>query len=137
MSVNKLTLVGRVGKDVEARTFDNNMKAVNFTLATNETYKDKNGEKQEIVEWHNISIIGNLAEIAEKYVKKGDLLYLEGKSKTRSWETKEGERKYMTECVLTSFDGNMRMLGRKNESKPSQENNNQPLAPEPDDNLPF
>ena len=115
--VNKIQLVGNVGKDPETHTFDSGKKVVSFSLATSETFKDKQGEKQTATEWHNIKIFGKLAEIVEKYVKKGQLLYLDGTVKYKDYE-KDGKKVYFTE--IHCF--NMKMLG-KNESKPNQENN--------------
>ena len=122
----KVILIGNTGKEVETRSFDNG-KVANFTLATSETYKDKNGEKQTTTEWHNISCWRGLADVAEKYVKKGDLLYIEGKLKTRSWEDKDGNKRYMTEVVADQ----MKMLGGK--GKPEQREAEQ----EESDDLPF
>lgn len=112
MSVNKLILVGNVGKDPEVRHLDNGAVVAKFSLATSETYKDKNGEKQTQTEWHNIVIWRQLAEVVEKYVKKGQQLYLEGKSTTRSYEDKDGNKRYITEMVAYS----MQMLGKKGET---------------------
>ena len=110
--VNKALILGRVGKDPEVRHLENGASVANFSLATTEKYKDKSGEKKEITTWHNIVLWRGLADIAAKYVKKGDLLYIEGKITTRSWE-KDGVTRYTTEIV-----GNeMKMLsGNKNGS---------------------
>jgi single-strand DNA-binding protein len=112
--VNKVILVGTVGKDPEAFDLNNGNTLVKFSMATSEQWKDKNtGEKKENTEWHRISIFGKLAEIAELYVKKGSKLYIEGKLKTSSYE-QDGVKKYTTEIVADS----MQML----DGKPSQEN---------------
>jgi single-strand DNA-binding protein len=104
--VNKVILVGRLGKDPEVRNFENGGSLTNFTMATSETYKDKiTGEKKEITEWHNIVLRKGLAEVAAKYLHKGDMIYIEGKLRTRSWE-KEGVTRYTTEIV----GDNMTML---------------------------
>jgi single-strand DNA-binding protein len=102
--VNKVILIGRLGKDPEIRTFENGGMIANFTMATSETYKDRTtGEKKEITEWHNISIgRPQLAEVAQKYLHKGDMLYVEGKLRTRSWE-KEGQTRYITEVLVDNF----------------------------------
>jgi single-strand DNA-binding protein len=113
--VNKTTLIGRVGNAPEVIKLESSNAVVTFSLATSEKFKDKQGNRQEVVEWHNIVIWGKLAEIVEKYVEKGSLLYLEGKNKTRSWE-KDGIKHYKTEVVCTE----MQMLGGKSESKQSQ-----------------
>jgi single-strand DNA-binding protein len=100
--VNKVILIGRLGKDPESRTFENNQKKVSFSLATSETYKDKDGVKKEMTEWHNIICWRNLADIAEQYLRKGKLIYLEGKIKTRSWE-ENGAKRYITEIEASNF----------------------------------
>lgn len=102
--VNKVILIGRLGKDPEIRSFENGGMIANFTLATSETYKDRTtGEKKETTEWHNITIgRPQLAEIAQKYVHKGDMLYVEGKLRTRSW-VKDGQTKYITEVLVDEF----------------------------------
>ena len=100
--VNKVILVGTVGKDPEVRNTQNN-KVATFSLATNESYKDKNGEKKIVTEWHNVVIWGKLAEIVEKYVKKGNHLYLEGKLSSRSWEDQNGTKRYITEVIVHSM----------------------------------
>lgn len=106
--VNKVILVGRLGKDPEVRSLDNGTMVANFSMATSESYKDRvTGEKKEITEWHNIVLWRGLAEIAQKYLHKGDMVYIEGKLRTRSWE-KDGVTRYTTEIVAD----NMTMLGR-------------------------
>jgi single-strand DNA-binding protein len=107
--VNKVILVGRLGKDPEVRNLENGATVANFTVATSESYKDKTtGEKKEITEWHNIVLWRGLAEISQKYLHKGDMVYIEGKLRTRSWE-KEGVTRYTTEVVAD----NMTMLSTK------------------------
>jgi single-strand DNA-binding protein len=97
--VNKVILVGRLGKDPEVRNLENGATVCNFTMATSESYKDKTtNEKKEITEWHNIVLWRGLAEIAAKYLHKGDMIYVEGKLRTRSWE-KEGVTRYTTEII--------------------------------------
>jgi single-strand DNA-binding protein len=101
--VNKVILIGRLGKDPEIRNFDNGGMVANFTMATSETYKDRTtGEKKEITDWHNIVVRNQGAEIIQKYVHKGDMLYVEGKLRTRSWE-KDGKTNYITEVVVDNF----------------------------------
>jgi single-strand DNA-binding protein len=107
--VNKVILIGRLGKDPEVRNLDNGAVVANFSIATSESYKDRTtGEKKEITEWHNIVIWRGLAEIAQKYLHKGDMVYIEGKLRTRSWE-KDGVTRYTTEIVAD----NMTMLSPK------------------------
>lgn len=96
--VNKVILVGRLGKDPEVRNLENGASVANFTLATSETWKDQQGNKKEATEWHNIVLWRGLADIAAKYLHKGDLVYIEGKLRTRKWD-KEGITRYTTEVV--------------------------------------
>lgn len=114
-SVNKVILVGRLGKDPEVR-FTNGGKAVaNFSLATDESYKDNSGEKQKKTEWHNIVAWGNSVEnFVQPYLHKGDLVYIEGKLQTRSWEDKEGQKRYTTEINTQDI----KKLSRDDDSKP-------------------
>lgn len=107
--VNKVILIGNLGKDPEVRTIEGGTKVANFPIATTESYKDKNGNRQEQTEWHNIVLWRGIAEIAEKYLKKGATIYVEGKLRTRQWESKEGEKRYTTEVIADSFT----MLGKK------------------------
>ncbi len=103
--VNKVQLIGRLGKDPEIRTFEGNNKIANFTLATNERYKDKTGNMIDVTDWHNVVVrFTKQAEIAEKYLKKGMLVYIEGKLKNHSWDDKDGNKKYITEVVVDSFN---------------------------------
>jgi len=107
--VNKVILVGRLGKDPDVRNLENGATVANFTMATSETYKDKTtGERKEITEWHNIVLWRGLADVAAKYLHKGDMVYIEGKLRTRSWE-KEGVTRYTTEIV----GDNMTMLNTR------------------------
>lgn len=111
MSVNKVILIGNVGRDPEVRYLNNETPVANFSLATSETYTNRNGEKVTQTEWHNIVLWRGLASVAEKYVKKGTQLYIEGNIRTRSWDDKDGNKRYTTEIVGT----NMQMLGRRGE----------------------
>lgn len=97
--VNKVILVGNLGKDPEVRHLENGRAVANFSLATSETYKNREGERVTQTEWHNIVLWGGLAELAEKYLKKGNQIYLEGKITNRSYEDKDGVQKYITEVV--------------------------------------
>lgn len=115
--VNKAIIVGRLGKDPEIRHLENGTAVTSFSVATSEAFKDKNtGERKEITEWHNVVLWRGLAEVAEKYLKKGDMVYIEGKLRTRSWE-KEGITRYTTEIV----GDNMTMLTPKGAGGQSQE----------------
>jgi single-strand DNA-binding protein len=115
--VNKVILVGNLGKDPEVRYLEGGTAVANFPLATSETYKDKTGNKVESTEWHNIVMWRALAEIAEKYLKKGMQVYIEGKLRTRSWQDKEGNKRYTTEILAE----NMTMLGRKENNTGNQQ----------------
>lgn len=100
--INKVILIGNLGKDPETKTLDNGTELARFSLATSENYKDKNGEWQQKTEWHNITAWGNLAGRAFK-LAKGDMIYLEGKLQTRSWQDKDGNKRYSTEINCSYF----------------------------------
>ncbi|MGD0962532.1 MAG: single-stranded DNA-binding protein [Candidatus Acidiferrales bacterium] len=113
MSVNKAILVGRLGRDPETRYTSGGQAVANFTLATDETYKDRSGERQKRTEWHRIVLWGKLAEITQQYLKKGMLVYIEGRIQTRQWEDKrDGQKKSTTEIVASV----MRMLTSRADS---------------------
>lgn len=101
--INKVILVGHLGKDPEIRTFENGSKVANFTLATTEYRKDKDGNRIEMTEWHNIVMWRNLAELAEKYLRKGRQIYVEGRLRTRTWDDANGVRHYFTEVEANTF----------------------------------
>ena len=103
MSVNKVILIGRLGKDPEVRKINNNATVCNFPLATREVFKNTDGTYNETTEWHNIVMWRGVAERAERILKKGANIYIEGKLKTRSWEDKEGNKRYTTEIVVENF----------------------------------
>jgi single-strand DNA-binding protein len=111
--VNKVILVGNLGKDPEVRYTPNGKAVANLTLATSESWKDQSGQMQEKTEWHRVSMFGKLAEIAGEYLRKGSQVYIEGKLQTRKWQNKEGQDQYTTEIVLDPFNGVMQMLGGK------------------------
>ena len=155
MSVNKVILVGRLGKDPETRYMPSGEAVTNATLATSENWKDKTGEKQEKTEWHNLVFYRRLAEIAGEYLKKGSQVYIEGKLQTRKWQTKEGQDRYTTDIVVNE----MTMLGGKSsgssnfevveKSSASEQSSSAPAAKRPapaaaksnfdnfDDDIPF
>ena len=111
-SINKVTLIGNVCADPEIRSFNNGGKVANFSLATNETWKDKNsGERKEKAEFHRIAIFQEgLVGVVERYVKKGSKIYIEGKLATRKWTDRDGNEKYTTEVVLQGYGGNLTLL---------------------------
>lgn len=141
--VNKVILLGNLGKDPEVRHLESGRAVANFSLATSEVYKNKNGEKVTTTEWHNIVMWSPLAEIAEKYLKKGNQVYLDGKIQTRTYDDKDGNRKYITEIVVQ----NLNMLGSKNDgnsdtnsndySKNNSADEGVPAYNEETDDLPF
>ncbi len=112
--VNKVILVGHLGKDPEVRHLDGNVSVASFPLATSESY-NKDGKRIEQTEWHNIVMWRGLAEVAAKYLQKGKLVYIEGKLRTRSYEDREGHKKYSTEIVAENFT----LLGRKSDFEPN------------------
>lgn len=138
--VNKVILVGNLGKDPEVRSIEGGAKVASFSLATTEVYRSKEGQKVEQTEWHNIVLWRGLAELAEKWLKKGSQIYLEGRIKTRSYDDKEGNKRYITEIV----GDNMTFLGGKpsgGDSAPAMSagDYSQPAveAPAAEDDLPF
>lgn len=111
MSVNKVILVGRLGRDPETRYTSGGQAVANFSVATDESYKDRNGERQKRTEWHKIVVWGKQAEIAQQYLKKGSLVFIEGRIQSREWQDKEGQKRTSFEIVATNF----RMLGGRGE----------------------
>ncbi len=147
--VNKVILVGHLGNDPEIRHMQNGGAVANLTIATSESWQDRNtGQQQERTEWHRVVIYGKLAEIAGEYLRKGSQVYLEGQLKTRKWQNQQGQDQYTTEVVLQGFNGVMQMLGgRQNNDasmqqssyapyQSSQQNNNYNSAPQQYNNAP-
>lgn len=124
MSVNKAILVGNVGKDPEVRYLEGGTAVASFSLATSEVYRNKSGEKVTQTEWHNIVAWRHLAELAEKYISKGRQLYIDGRITTRSWDDKEGNKRYTTEIVANSIQ----LLGRKGDDN-AEGHATKPAAP--------
>jgi single-strand DNA-binding protein len=126
--VNKVILVGNLGKDPEVRYTQDGKAVASLTLATSESWKDQSGQVQEKTEWHRVSIFGKLAEIAGEYLRKGSQIYIEGKLQTRKWTNKEGQDQYSTDIHLDPFNGVMQMLGGKsdNSSQQGQQRQSQP-----------
>ncbi len=113
-SVNKVILVGNLGKDPEIRTTQNGDKVASFSIATSERWKDKSGQPQEKTEWHRIAVFNDrLVDVIQKYVHKGSKVYIEGALQTRKWTDKEGQERYTTEVVLSKFRGELTMLDSK------------------------
>lgn len=116
-SVNKVILIGNLGRDPEVRTFQNGGKVCNLRIATSETWKDRNtGERRERTEWHTVAIFSEgLVRVAEQYLRKGSKVYLEGKLQTRKWQDQSGQDRYSTEIVLQGFDATLVMLDGRSE----------------------
>lgn len=114
-SVNKVIIVGNLGRDPEVRTFSNGGKVVNLRIATSETWKDKQtGERKDRTEWHSVAIMNEgIAKIAETYLKKGSTVYIEGQLETRKWQDQSGQDRYSTEIVLRPYRGELTLLGGK------------------------
>lgn len=143
-SVNKVILLGNLGRDPETRTFQNGGKVVNLRLATSESWKDKSsGERKERTEWHAVAIFDeNLARVAEQYLRKGSSVYLEGQLETRKWQDQSGQDRYATEVVLRPFRSALTLLGGKGEGQhdaaPARESRQAPPpARDLDDDIPF
>ncbi|MEN6374958.1 MAG: single-stranded DNA-binding protein [Smithella sp.] len=133
--VNKAILIGRLGRDPEVRYTPDGAMVTNFTLATDESYKDKNGEKVQRTEWHRIVAFGKLAEICGNYLVKGKLVFVEGRIQTRSWEDKDGVKRFTTEIIAN----NMQMLDSKGQARqdgPFSDAGNAGAGSGPDD-VPF
>ena len=116
-SVNKVILVGNLGRDPEVRSFQNGGKVCNLRIATSETWKDRNtGERREKTEWHSVAIFSEgLVRVCEQYLRKGSKIYIEGKLQTRKWQDQSGQDRYSTEVVLQGFDATLVMLDGRNE----------------------
>ncbi len=144
-SVNKVIIIGNLGKDPEIRSFANGGRVASFSVATSESWKDKaSGEKKERTEWHRISVLNdNLVGIVEKYIKKGSKVYIEGQLETRKWTDKDGAEKYTTEIVLRPFKGEITMLDSKGGhtshevDQPGEVDTAAPVEAEIDDEIPF
>lgn len=149
-SVNKVILIGRLGRDPEVRTFQNGNKVVNLRIATSETWKDKStGERKEKTEWHSVAIFNEaIARVAEQYLRKGSNVYIEGQLETRKWQDQSGADRYSTEVVVKQFRGEMTLLDGKGDSRDDEEPRpqsqgfreqprQQGRGPDLDDSIPF
>ena len=133
--INKVTLIGHLGKDPEVRYSEKDRVVANLTLATNERYNDRNGNRVETTEWHNLEMWDGLAKVAEKYLKKGSLVYVEGKLKTEEWE-KDGIKRYTTRIRVTTMNMMDKASGSSNESASaptSSQESSQSIAKQNDD----
>ena len=136
--VNKVILIGNVGADPDVKYLEGGVAVARFSLATSEVYNNKNGERVTQTEWHNIVLWRNLAQIAEKYVHKGMMLYIEGRIRTRSWDDQNGVKRYTTEI----YGDNFQMLSRKQDNGAKPQDTHMPQAPDlsggdDSDDLPF
>lgn len=144
-SINKAILIGNLGTEVELRSTSGGQNVANFRIATNRVYTDRNGQRQEQTEWHNIVAWGRLAEICEQYLKKGDQVYIEGRIQTRSWEDQSGQQRWTTEIVaqqMTMLGGGQGGGGRGGGRGPEEEGYREGDAgpatvQEEDDDVPF
>ena len=138
-SVNKVTLLGTLGKDPQITSFPSGDRIAEFSIATNERWTDKaTGEKKEKVDWHKVVIRNDaLVKVAENYLKKGQQVYIEGQLQTREWTNKDGVRNYATEVVIGKFKGDLVLLGKDRDSRPSQESIKRSFADDLEDSIPF
>ncbi|GAW36978.1 single-stranded DNA-binding protein [Roseovarius sp. A-2] len=140
-SVNKVIIIGNLGQDPEIRNFDNGGKVANLSVATSETWKDRNtGERRERTEWHRVAIFNTaLVGLAEQYLKKGSKVYLEGQLETRKWQDQSGQDRYTTEVVLRPYNGEMTFLDGKGDGGQDQAANPAPApaGKDHDDEIPF
>lgn len=142
-SVNKVILIGNVGRNPEIRTSADGKKIANFSLATSETYKDKTGQKQEKTEWTNVAVFNSgLVELVERYVSKGSRIFVEGSLRTRKWTDKSGIERYTTEVVLSGYNCNLCLLDASEKGKIAKDDSdgwdNSPKASEDfNDEIPF
>ncbi len=138
--INKVILIGNLGRDPEIQKFDNGVKKASFSLATTEVFKNKDGEKTQHTEWHNIVLWRGLADIAENYLKKGSTIYLEGKIRRRDWEDKDGQKRYTTDIIgdsMTMLGGGRRETGPGEAQPAGKDEPENGAAPLPEDDLPF
>ena len=134
--VNKVILVGNLGKDPEVKYLDNGVAVANFSLATTENYKNREGERVSQTEWHNIVLWRGLAEVAEKYLKKGANVYVEGQLSTRKWKDESsGQDKYSTEIILQGYNSSLTMLDSRNSKNDSSSLVKENKSSLPNDNL--
>lgn len=142
-SVNKVIVIGNLGRDPEVRTFQNGGKVVNLRIATSETWRDKaSGERKERTEWHSVAIHSEpLAKIAEQYLRKGSTVYIEGQLETRKWQDQSGADRYSTEIVLRPFRGELTLLGggqdRQRDDRQQDQRAPAGRASDMDDEIPF
>ncbi|MBK4765269.1 MAG: single-stranded DNA-binding protein [Pantoea sp. Brub] len=133
--INKVILIGNLGQDPEVRYMPNGNAVTNITLATSESWRDKQtGETKENTEWHRVVIFGKLAEIAGEYLRKGSQVYIEGQLRTRKWQDNTGQERYTTEIII-NIGGTMQMLGNRQNINNNQNHWNQSQQPKNNDNI--
>ena len=121
-SVNKVTLIGNLGRDPEVRTFANGDEVCNLNIATSETWRDKNsGEKRERTEWHRVTVFGGLVKVAKQYLRKGSKVYLEGRLETRKWQDQSGADRFSTEVVLRPYRSDLVLLPTRQDGQDGQD----------------
>lgn len=146
--LNQVNIIGNLGRDPEIRSMQNGDKVANLNIATTEKWKDRDGNRQEKTEWHRVVIFGNVAGVAEKYLRKGSKVFIQGKLATRKWIAKNGEDSYTTEIIISGFDGKLTMLdgpkdrqdsgyGHDSGVHGSAPSGNEYSSPDLDDDIPF
>ena len=138
-SVNRVIILGTLGKDPQITSFPSGDRIAEFSIATNERWTDKaSGQKKEKVDWHKVVIRNDaLVKVAENYLKKGQQVYIEGQLQTREWTNKEGVKNYATEVVIGRFKGDLVLLGKDRDSRPSQESTKRSFADDLEADIPF
>lgn len=141
--VNKAILIGNLGRDPEVRTLESGVKVASFPIATTERFTGRNGEKTEHTEWHNIVVWRGLADVAERYLRKGNSVYIEGRIRTREWDDKDGNKRYTTEIIadnMTMLGGRRDLMDDQPAPAPRQETSgtdDTEIIQDPQDDLPF
>jgi single-strand DNA-binding protein len=138
-SVNKVTILGTLGRDPQITSFPSGDRIAEFSIATNERWTDKaTGEKKERVDWHKVVIRNDaLVKVAENYLKKGQQVYVEGQLQTREWTNKDGQKNYATEVVIGRFKGELVLLGKDRDERRAQESIKRSFADDLEDSIPF
>ena len=137
-SVNKVTILGTLGRDPQITSFPSGDRIAEFSIATNERWTSKDGEKKEKTDWHKVVIRNDaLVKVAENYLKKGQQVYIEGQLQTREWTNKDGQKNYATEVVIGRFKGELVLLGKDRDERRAQESIKRSFADDLEDSIPF
>ena len=137
-SVNRVIILGTLGRDPQITSFPSGDRIAEFSIATNERWTSKDGEKKEKTDWHKVVIRNDaLVKVAENYLKKGQQVYIEGQLQTREWTNKDGQKNYATEVVVGRFKGELVLLGKDRDSRPSQESTRRSFADDLEADIPF